>query len=60
MVINFRTRGISRGVRKLIWTPMLIKKNILSLDNLRIFLKIKWGKNKQNIVLIFSNNINLG
>jgi len=28
MIVNFRTRGISRGTRKLIWTPILnLKKN---------------------------------
>jgi hypothetical protein len=27
MVVNFRTREISRGTRKLIRTPMLLKKN---------------------------------
>jgi hypothetical protein len=26
MVVNFRTRGINRGTRKLARTPMLIKK----------------------------------
>jgi hypothetical protein len=28
MVVNFRIRRISRGVRKLIQTPILIKKNV--------------------------------
>jgi len=27
MIVNFRTCGINRGTRKLIWTPTLIKKN---------------------------------
>ena len=27
MVVNFRACEISRGTRKLAWTPMLIKKN---------------------------------
>jgi len=31
MVVNFRTRKISRGTRKLTRTPTLIKKNIDSL-----------------------------
>jgi hypothetical protein len=28
MVVNFRAHGISQGVRKLVQTPTLIKKNI--------------------------------
>jgi hypothetical protein len=34
MVVNFRARGISRGVRKLARTPMLIIKKKYKLNNL--------------------------
>jgi hypothetical protein len=29
MIVNFKTRGISRGARRVAWTPTLIKKNYL-------------------------------
>jgi len=32
MVANFRAREISRGARKLVWTPTSIKKNKLRID----------------------------
>ena len=33
MVVNFRVRGISRGMRKLTRTPTLIKKNIQNIQS---------------------------
>jgi hypothetical protein len=44
MVINFMARGISRGARKLTQTPILIKKNMKSLDplDLIIYLEVVW------------------
>jgi len=35
MVVNFRARGISRGARKLIRTPMLTKKKSLNFKSLK-------------------------
>lgn len=35
MVVNFRTCGISRGARKLVWTPTLIKKISHDISGLR-------------------------
>ena len=45
MVVNFRVREINRGVRKLAWTPMLIKKNTV--------------KNSKIINLVFFFNLNI-
>jgi len=45
MVVNFRVREINRGVRKLAWTPTLIKKNTV--------------KNSKIINLVFFFNLNI-
>jgi hypothetical protein len=41
MVVNFRAREISRGTRKLAWTPTLIKKNIKFHGNVKLDCEVK-------------------
>ena len=48
MIVNFRARGISRGVRKLARTPTLKKKNKLQI----LFSLYKIGKLKVKINLL--------
>jgi hypothetical protein len=33
MIINFRTRGISQGIRKLTWIPTLTNKKLKKREN---------------------------
>jgi len=59
MVIDFRARGISRGARKLVWTPVLIiiKKLVNGLvfcRGLDFFLNIKINVKSTKIFLIVS------
>jgi hypothetical protein len=44
MIVNFRAREISRGVHKLIQTPTSIKKKMLSMNIISIYIVKEYVK----------------
>ena len=54
MVVNFRARGISRGARKLAWTPtLIIKKGFQD----KKFMKSSWFNRMVNQPIYHINKI---
>ena len=56
MIVNFKAREISRGTRKLAWTPTLVQKKKQSCINYFIIIELFWLPTRAKFYIYNFNN----